>query len=192
MKRLACFFVFLCFVAPCVIAQDHVEVGAFADYFRLNDTSTNFGGLGGRASVNIWPMVQLEAEMSYDFDQTFVSGFTSSGTGSVTVDRAGVHVLHGLFGPKLQTNKGPVRLFVTAKGGFVNFMVDSGAVTPGTFANGVENLSTNNVDAVFYPGGGAEAFWGPIGLRVDVGDEIYFNNGARNNLRVTFGPTIRF
>jgi hypothetical protein len=34
--------------------------------------------------------------------------------------------------------------------------------------------------------------WGAIGLRADVGDEIYFNNGTHNNLRVTFGPTFRF
>jgi hypothetical protein len=37
-----------------------------------------------------------------------------------------------------------------------------------------------------------EAFWGPVGIRVDAGDEIYVNNGAYNNLRVTFGPTFRF
>jgi len=45
---------------------------------------------------------------------------------------------------------------------------------------------------VFYPGGGAEAFLGPIGFRLDVGDEIYFNDRAHHNLRVTVGPTIRF
>jgi hypothetical protein len=37
-----------------------------------------------------------------------------------------------------------------------------------------------------------EGFVGPVGLRLEVGDDIYFDNGARNNLRVTFGPTIRF
>jgi hypothetical protein len=62
----------------------------------------------------------------------------------------------------------------------------------GEFASTVANLRAQNLNAVFYPGGGAEAFWGPIGLRLDVGDEMYFNNGAHNNLRVTFGPTIRF
>lgn len=41
-------------------------------------------------------------------------------------------------------------------------------------------------------GGGIEGFFGPIGLRVDVGDELYLNNGTYNNLRVTFGPTLRF
>jgi hypothetical protein len=43
-----------------------------------------------------------------------------------------------------------------------------------------------------YPGAGVEGFWGPIGLRLEAGDEIYFDNGTRNNLKVTFGPTFRF
>jgi len=29
-------------------------------------------------------------------------------------------------------------------------------------------------------------------LRLEVGDEIYFDDGTQNNLRVTFGPQIRF
>jgi hypothetical protein len=36
------------------------------------------------------------------------------------------------------------------------------------------------------------AYIGFLGLRADIGDEISFANGAHNNLRVTFGPYIRF
>jgi hypothetical protein len=43
-----------------------------------------------------------------------------------------------------------------------------------------------------YPGAGVEGFWGAFGFRLDVGDEIYLNNGTFNNLKVEFGPTIRF
>jgi len=52
----------------------------------------------------------------------------------------------------------------------------------------------NNGDTQFalYPGAGVEGFWGPFGMRLEVGDEIYFDNGARNNLKVTVGPVIRF
>lgn len=32
-------------LAPIAHAQDHAEIGAFADYFRLNQTDTNFVGL---------------------------------------------------------------------------------------------------------------------------------------------------
>jgi hypothetical protein len=29
-------------------------------------------------------------------------------------------------------------------------------------------------------------------LRLDVGDEMYFNHGAHHNLKVMFGPYLRF
>ena len=32
----------------------------------------------------------------------------------------------------------------------------------------------------------------PFGLRLAAGDEIYLNNGAYNNLRLTLGPTTGF
>jgi hypothetical protein len=188
-------------IAPTVFAQtpaqasnwsDHVEAGVFGEMFRLNNSDTNFAGVGARLGVNIAPVVQLEGEVSYDFAQTFSEGFTNNANGSVTFVNSNLRVLHGLFGPKLETNRGPVRFFITAKGGAVNFRFDPRPAGYGTFASQVDNLRANNVDAVFYPGGGAEAFFGPIGLRLDVGDEIYFNNGAYNNLRITFGPSIRF
>lgn len=64
-------------------------------------------------------------------------------------------------------------------------------VAPG-FASSVENLRDNNVSGVFYPGGGAEAFFGPVGLRLDVGDEIYFNSGAHNNWSLRLAPRFVF
>jgi hypothetical protein len=48
------------------------------------------------------------------------------------------------------------------------------------------------LNAAIYPAGGVEAILGPVGLRFELGDEIYFNNGGHNNLRITFGPTLRF
>jgi hypothetical protein len=39
---------------------------------------------------------------------------------------------------------------------------------------------------------GFEAFAGPIGIRAEVGDDIYFDHGAHNNLKVSFGPQLRF
>jgi hypothetical protein len=43
-----------------------------------------------------------------------------------------------------------------------------------------------------YPGGGFEAFAGPIRVRAEVGDDISFLNGAHNSLRVSLGPQFRF
>lgn len=192
MKRIAFLILVAGFgFAPMAHAQNHAEVGAFVDYFRLGETRTNFVGLGGRAGINVASHVQIEAEMAYDFNRVFTEGFTDTSGGTVTAQNSNIRVLHGLFGPKFQTT-GPVRLFVTFKGGFANFRFDPTPASFSTFTSSVNNLRTNNVDGVFYPGGGVEAFLGPIGLRLEVGDELIFANGARSNWKVTFGPQLRF
>ena len=107
MKRCVLFISSLFLVAaPMVTAQsrsDHVEVGAFVDYFRFGDTSPerNFIGLGGRAAFNLHRDVQLEAEMAYDFKRNYTSTFTNG----VTTELVTTHfrTLHGFFGPKFQT-----------------------------------------------------------------------------------------
>ena len=195
MKSFAYFIAVALLFVPGAFAQetpDHVNVGVFGNYVRLSDGSLNLAGLGARVSVGVLPIVQLEAESAYNFDQAFAQGFRNTSTGAVSIGRTDVRLLDGLFGPKLMTNKGPVRLFVTAKGGFMNFNISNSPATFGTVGNAYANLRGSNVYGVFYPGGGVEAFFGPIGLRLDVGDEIYFNNGGHNNLRIAFGPTIRF
>jgi hypothetical protein len=160
-------------------------------YFKLNETGADYAGLGARAGFNIMSHVQIEAEMNYDFNQVFTERFKNPTTGVITVQNSNLRILHGLFGPKIQT-KGPVRVFVTAKGGFVNFRFDSRPASFTTFASSVDNLRTNDVSATFYPGGGVEAFFGPIGIRAEVGDEMIFTDRVRHNWRVTFGPQIRF
>ncbi len=74
----------------------------------------------------------------------------------------------------------------------MDFRLDPRPATVGTFTSSVTDLRARNVNGVLYPGGGLDAHLGPIGLRLDVGDEIYFNSGAHHNLRVAFGPMIRF
>ena len=78
------------------------------------------------------------------------------------------------------------------KGGFVNFRFDPRPASFNTFTSSVDNLRANNVSGTFYPGGGVEAFLGPIGLRLDVGDEMFFANGVHHNWKASFGPQIRF
>jgi hypothetical protein len=62
----------------------------------------------------------------------------------------------------------------------------------GTFLSSVNGLRADNVTGVLYPGGGLRAHLGPVGLRLDIGDEICFNHGTHDNLRVAFGPVFRF
>ena len=185
-------FLALCLVvaSPAVFAQDHVAVGAYADYFRLSQTDTNFVGVGGRLGVGLGHRVMLEAEMSYDFNQVFTENFANGGT--ITVNRSNYRLLHGLFGPKLALGHTNFHPFVTIKGGFVNARFDAAPATLGTFVSNVQNLRDKNVMGSVYPGGGLEGHIGPVGLRLDVGDEIYFNGGTHHNFRASFGPYIRF
>jgi hypothetical protein len=181
-------------VPSLVMAQDsesHVEVGIFADYFRLSTPTPaiNFAGVGGRAAFNLRPNIQLEAEMSYDFARTFTSTFSNGGT--IQFVKTDLRPLTALFGPKFQTNSGPFRAYLTGKLGFVNFSTSHQNPLPG-FTTGLGAITTGDTQFALYPGAGVEGFWGPLGLRLEVGDEIYFDNGAKNNLKVTFGPAFRF
>ncbi len=169
---------------------NHVEVGAYADFFRLDAPSPaiNFVGVGGRLAVNVTHNVQLEAEMSYDFKRTFASAFSNGA--SVQFVNTDLRPLTALFGPKFQTS-GPVRAFVTGKVGFVNFST-SNQNAPAGFTSALGAVTNGDTRVAFYPGAGVEGFWGPIGLRLEAGDEIYFDHGIRNNLKASFGPVIRF
>jgi hypothetical protein len=171
------------------ISEDHAEVGAFVDYFRLSATTPqeNFLGLGGRAAFNVQPWIQIEAEMAYDFQRNYTSTYSKTVTSTTVTSH--VRTLHGFFGPKFQTGSGPVRFFVTGKVGFDNFSVTN-ATAPAGFTSAV--TLTSGTQFAVYPAGGIEAFAGPIGVRAEVGDDIYFRNGAHNNLRVSLGPQFRF
>jgi opacity protein-like surface antigen len=195
MKRIAVLFLLaVCCALPAAMAQsseNHIEAGVFADYLRASqvDPAINFVGIGGRVGFNIRPSVQLEAEMAYDFKRNFTTTFNNGVTTQFVTVRT--RPLTGLFGPKFSTGGGPVRLFATGKVGFVNFSTST-QNAPNGFNNAINGITSGDTRFALYPGGGIEAFWGPIGLRADVGDEIYFDNGAHNNLRVTFGPHFRF
>jgi hypothetical protein len=161
---------------------NHAEIGAFVNYTRLtNANDTNFFGLGGRIGLNVARNVALEAEGAYDFSRDV--DFNENG---VFVARSGLRIVHFMFGPKFQFGtSGPVRVFVTAKGGLVNFSTDN-------FVGAVNNIPTGDTHATFYPGGGIEFFAHWLGVRFEAGDEMYFNGEVSHNLRVTGGPVIRF
>ena len=171
--------------------NEHVEIGAFANYFRLNrnNTNVNFLGLGGRAGFNVSQNVQLEAEMAYDFEKGFTSDVRNGDT--FTTVRTKTRILHGLFGPKFQTGSGNFKAFVTGKVGIISFGSTNQSPSQG-FVGSLDAVDNGSAKLAVYPGGGIEGFWGPIGVRLEAGDEIYFDHGARNNLRVSAGPAFRF
>jgi hypothetical protein len=173
---------------------NHAEVGIFGDYLRFSpgNNTTNFVGLGARAAFNVHPNVAIEGQLSYAFERSYSSTFQGGGT--TTLVRSNVRPITGLFGPKFQVGTGgPFRLFATGKVGFINFRVNNSGVASGTtFSNDVAGVGNGGNFLSVYPGGGIEGFAGPIGIRLEAGDVVYFNNGANNNLRLEFGPTFRF
>lgn len=190
MKRVAILLLLAAGLVPAAFAQ--AEVGAYVDYMRLSQTKSNFAGLGARLGVPLASHVKLEAELSYDFNQVFSEGFTNRSNGTVSINRSNLRLLHGLFGPKFELGPSAFHPFIVLKGGFLNTRFDARPATFGNFFSSVDGLRTSNVSAVFYPGGGIEGHVGFLGLRLEAGDEMYFNNGTHHNLRVAVGPFIHF
>lgn len=191
MKGLVVLTIMALVLVPVALAQNHGEIGAFGEYFRLHQAGDlNFVGVGGRASVNLSTHIAMEGEMGYDFERTFNNVFSNGIT--FTTARSSLSLLHGLFGPKIQTGGGALRAFLTAKGGFLNFRGNAPAATFGAFTGQVEAVPVGDTNGAMFAGGGVEGFLGPVGLRLDIGDEIYWDNGANHNLKITLGPHIRF
>jgi len=204
MKRIALLVGMGLFVAlPSYLAAQessgatHGEVGVYADYFRFSPggQSTNFVGAGGRAAYRFHWMA-IEAEMNYDFARNFTTTQTNNSGTTVTTTfvKTGVRPLTGLFGPVFYAGTGRLRAFATGKVGFINFSTtnNSNVVSQSTFTNSVEGVGGAGTHIALYPGGGLEGYFGPFGLRLEAGDEVYLNNGTYNNLRVTLGPEFRF
>jgi hypothetical protein len=172
--------------------NNHVEVGAFAEYLRFSapNPAINYAGVGGRVGFNVHPNVALEAEMSYDFERNYTNTFSNGATTRFV--QTSLRPITGLFGPKFQAGtSGPFRAFVTGKVGFINFNTSNSGPISG-FVRTVGYIPDGNTHFALYPGGGVEAFAGPLGIRLEAGDEIYFDNGTRNNLKVSVGPVLRF
>ncbi|HKW33238.1 MAG TPA: hypothetical protein VJN92_09560 [Candidatus Acidoferrum sp.] len=178
-------------LAPQAKAQDQVQIGAYGDYFRIEQTGTNMAGLGGRVGYRALSHVMFEGEINYDFDQGFVERCLSTSC-TVTVANSNLKVLHGLGGFKFVGSHGAIRPFLALKGGFINFQLNPKPASFGQFTTSVQNLRANNVSGVFYPAVGVEGHLGPIGLRLEGGDEIYWTGSPHHNVRIAFGPFLRF
>src|SRR5258708_4618089 len=172
---------------------NHASVGIFADYLNFSPTTPNinFVGFGARSAFNVGHHAQIGVEMSYDFQRSVTSDCTGNCVPGVTFVTTKVRPLTGLFGPKFETS-GPFKFFVTGKVGFVRFTESSAAVTFGNFGNAVSRVGNPGTHFAAYPGAGVEGFWGPLGLRLEAGDEGYLNNRTVNKLKISFGPQIRF
>lgn len=184
-------FLFLMASWMSAVAQ-HIEIGGFGSYgkFDVPPFPGSAVGLGLRLDLGLGSHLALEGEGSYDFKHPSVQVLTT-GAASVAVSTLRLGIIHGNGGLKVQTKGGSYFLFV--KGGALNFRpeVQVTAVT-GTVVVSGPSAQSDFTKGVLYPGGGIGFHAGILGIRIDAGDEIYWQNGAQHNLRVTFGPTIRF
>ena len=179
--------------SPRLFAQERVEVGVFLDYLSISQTNTNNFGIGGRFGYRIHRKVMIEGEIAYDYGINFQEAYRNISNGNIAaIERTSIGVTHGLFGPALRPAKGRFRPFVTLKAGFIDFRLSPSLLPLSTFESTLLGIRTSNLNVAIYPGAGAEASLGPLGLRFEFGDEIYFNRGAHNNPRITFGPILRF
>lgn len=174
-------------------AQSRMEAGVLLDYTSISQTQTPNVGLGARFGYRAHRHVMLEGELAYDYGVNFNELYVNVTNGKVAaIERTSIGVTEGLFGPMLEPAHRHLRPFVTLKGGFVDFRLSPSLLPYGTVTSTVFGIRSSNVNAALYPGGGAEASLGPVGLRLEFGDLMYFNSGAHNNLRITFGPIVRF
>lgn len=193
MRKLTLILSTIVLLTTVTFAQKRVEVGIFLDSLDISQTSTNNLGLGARVGFRVHRNVMLEGELAYDYGLNFNEAYSNVITGDiVAIEHTSIGVTHGLFGPTLVRGGGHLHPFATFKVGFIDFRLSSSLLPYIDIVSPILNLRTSSLNAALYPGAGIEATLGPVGLRLEAGDEIYFNQGGHNNLRITFGPVIRF
>ncbi len=166
--------------------EERGQVSVFADYVRLRHAgNANFWGPGGSLAFNLNNYAALEGSMAYDLEKTVVVSGTDPLTGATFTTNNGLRLWHGEFGPKFQTGFHSAKLYLVLKGGFLHFSSSQ------NFANTVGQFGNGDTNGVFYPGVGFEV-GKRFGLRAEVGDLMYFDNGVNHNLRFQVGPKISF
>lgn len=189
-------FIFLALsaaLAQDVARHDRIEAGVFLDYLGISQTSTNNFGLGTRFGYRVYPGIMLEGEFAYDYGLNFDEAYGNLSAGNVTaIERTSIGVTQGLIGPKIQRSAGHLHPYATLKAGFADFRLSPSLLPYSNVASSIFGLRTSNLNAALYPAAGVSATVGPVGLRLEAGDEIYFNRGPHHNLRITFGPILRF
>ena len=176
-----------------VDAQTRVEAGLLVDYLSISQTNTDNFGVGGRFGYRVHPTVMLEGELAYDYGVNFHEVYKDIANGNgAAIAQTSIGVTQGLLGLKLQPVHGHLRPYATLKSGFIDFRLSPSLLPYSGVVSTLFGIRDSHLNAAVYPGGGATATLGPVGLRLEFGDLIYFNEGAHNNLRITFGPILRF
>lgn len=183
----------IAFAASPLHGQRRFEAGVFIDSLSVSQTNTDNFGLGGRFGYRVERKVVVEGEAAYDYGLNFHEAYLDVTNGNTKkLESTSIGVAEGFVGPMLESPRGRFRPFVTLKGGFVDFRLSPSLIPYSTYVSSLLGIRTSSLNASLYPAAGAEASLGPVGLRLEAGDTVYFNHGAHNNLRITFGPILRF
>ena len=176
-----------------IAAQSRMEAGIFLDSLQISQTYTDNFGLGARFGYRVYPHLMMEGELAYDYGVNFQEAYRNIANGSLSaIEQTSIGVTEGFFGPILQPARGHLRPFVAMKAGFVDFRLSPSLIPYSNIVSTVLGIRTSTLNAALYPAAGVEPSLGPVGLRIEFGDAVYFNQGAHNNLRITFGPIVRF
>lgn len=174
-------------------ARDRIEGGIFLDYLGISQTSTSNFGLGARFGYRVYPGVMLEGEFAYDYGLNFEEAYRNVVNGNIAaIEHTSIGVTQGLIGPKLERSGGHFHPYATLKTGFADFRLSPSLLPYSDVASSIFGLRSSNLNLALYPAAGVSATVGPVGLRFEAGDEIYFNHGPHHNLRITFGPIFGF
>jgi len=193
LDRLVKRLVLIAFLAICfsVAAQaQHGEIGFYGDYLRFPPAS--LGGAGLRGLLAIHRHVALELEGTYYFNRTFNDTAVDPTTGTTAVVYSHMHATNLLGGVSFSRPSRYVRPFLTMKMGLLTINPSSLPAPLVSTSEILNQIRNSHGNFAIYPGGGVEAYAGKWGFRLDIGDEIYFNNGSNSNLRITFGPNYVF
>ena len=175
----------------CAAAQaQHGEIGFYGDYFGFPPAALGGPGLRGLIALN--RHVALEAEGSYYFNRTWNETAIDPTTGTTTVIKSRMHATNWLGGLAFSRPSPRIRPFITMKMGLLT--INPSSLPPGLVSTSsiVNEIRSSHGNFAIFPAGGIEAYSGKWGFRLDIGDELYFKNGANSNFRITFGPNYKF
>lgn len=175
MRRAVLFVIFLCGISPQLLAQRYYdpevpryEVGVQADIHYLDGVGEWGGGIGFRFNYNFRENMALDSELLFRQHHLLASdGRTTAVVGQTT----------GLFGLRAGKRVEDYGFFAHARAGFLHFATDKGVT-----------LLTGNTVPAFDLRGTLEHYYGPVILRLELGELIIAYGNAQAASRLTLGP----
>lgn len=177
MRKAVFFLIFFCGIPPQLFAQRYYgpevpryEFGVQADIHYLDGVGEWGGGVGFRFNYNFNEHVALDSELIFRQHDLLASNGGSSQSPVVGQTT-------GLFGVRVGKRVEDYGFFAHARAGFLHFGTD----------NGVSLLTRNTVPAFDFRGT-FEHYYGPVILRMELGEMIVAYGNAQAFSNVSLGP----